>query len=786
MSGKNLRDSILEALRSAKGNPLSKSQICRGLKLPGTRVTELRKTLDALVKEGTLTEGKKACYQIADASRPQNQLTGALKFHPKGHAFFFPEITDEHNIATGIDFTVNSRILIDRRNVGTALDGDKVLVSIIKPTPRPFRTRSEFTPDAPEEIKGRVEKVLVRRSGKLVGTYQKKGNFGWVDCDDKAIEGRIDVVGDTTAMPGQLVVVDLDEWLDRNITPRGRVIEVLGWPGDPGVDMVSVIHRYGLRTSFPDAVLAEARAVPEDPEASEIARRKDWRDKLVITIDPADAKDHDDAIWVEKTKHGWILAVHIADVSHYIKPGSPMDLEAIDRGNSTYLVDRVLPMLPTELSNGICSLKPNCDRLTKCALLEIDEAGEIRKAKFIDAVIHSRAKLSYEQAQAILDDKPAPDGSDPKLVGMVKEGWKLASTMRTRRFAQGALDLEMPEIKIRLDDKGRAEVAEPVIHTESHQLVEECMLAANEAVAKILRERMKPAVYRIHEDPDPSRLLDYTETAKAHGYRPGDLTNRAHIQKLLDESKGTPEEHVIKLGLLKSLKRAVYSAEPIGHYGLAKGDYCHFTSPIRRYADLIVHRALQPLLENPPKPHDRTPSQDDLREISRHISDTERTSSDAESETKQIKLLEYLDRVASADEPPVFDGLITDVRPMGLMVEIPNMGVRGVVKREDLPDGRWRFEAHRMAWVSMDGKVIQLGMRLPLRVIKIDFDKRFVDFAVAGRPTSEGTHVSGKAPLPAKKYGKPHSKTAAKVGPPPKRAAFGKGAKDKPKRRKRK
>ena len=785
MSGKNLRDSVLDALRSAKGNPLSKSQLSRGLKLPGTRVTELRNTLDALAKEGLISEGKKGCYQIPGA--PKDQLTGVLKFHPKGHAFFFPDISDEHNIATGIDFTLHSRIFIDRRNVSTSLDGDRVLVSIVKPVARPFRPRSEVTPESAEEIKGRVEKVLARRSGRLVGIFKAMGDFSWVECDDKAIKGRIDVIGDSTAMPGQMVVVDLADWADRSTTPRGRVIEVLGWPGDPGVDMISVIHRYGLRTSFPDNVLAEARGVPEQPEPSEIVRRKDWRDKLVITIDPADAKDHDDAIWVEKSPRGWTLAVHIADVSHYIKPGSPMDQEAIERGNSTYLVDRVLPMLPTELSNGICSLVPNVDRLTKCALLEISADGEITRSKFIDAVIHSRAKLSYEQAQAILDGKPAPAGSEPQLVGMVKEAWKLASAMRTRRFAQGALDLEMPEIKIRLDDQGRAEVAEPVIHTESHQLVEECMLAANEAVAKILRERMKPAIYRIHEDPDPSRLLDYTETAKAHGYRPGDLTNRAHIQKLLDASKGSPEEHVIKLGLLKSLKRAAYSAEPIGHYGLAKSDYCHFTSPIRRYADLIVHRALQPLLENPPKPHDRTPSQADLREISRHISDTERTSSDAESETKQIKLLEYLDRVASSDKPPVFDGLITDVRPMGLMVEIPAMGVRGVVKREDLPDGRWRFEAHRMAWVSMDGKVIQLGMRLPLRVTHIDFDKRFVDFAVAGKPTSEGTHIAAQQrPVIAKKQGKPHSKTGAKVGPPPKRAAFGKGAKEKPKRRKRK
>ena len=764
MLGKNLRDSVLDSLRTASGNPLSKSQLARSLRLPGTQITELRKTLDALIKEGLLVEAKKSTYLLA--STPQNQLSGTLKFQPKGHAFFFPDLTDPQNLATGLDFTVHSRILVNRRDVATSLDGDRVSISLIRPVARPFRTRSEFTPDPGDEIRGKVEKVLARRSGRLVGIFRKKNQHGWIDCDDKAVEGKIDLIGDTTAQSGQLVVVDLEDWTDRNVTPRGRVIEVLGWPGDPGVDMVSVIHRYGLRTSFPEEVLSEARAVPEDPDPDEIARRKDWRDKLVITIDPADAKDHDDAIWLKKTDRGWSLAVHIADVSHYIKPGSPMDQEAIERGNSTYLVDRVLPMLPTELSNGICSLKPDVDRLTKCALLDISPTGEITQAKFIDAVIHSRAKLSYEQAQAILDGQPAPNGSDPTLAPMVQEGWKLASALRQRRFAHGALDLEMPEIKIRLDDQGRAVVADPVIHTASHQLVEECMLAANEAVAKILKDRMKPAIYRIHEDPDPSRLLDYVETAKAHGYRPGDLTNRAHIQKLLDASKGSPEEHVIKLGLLKSLKRAAYSAEPIGHYGLAKGDYCHFTSPIRRYADLIVHRALQPLLQNPPKRHDVTPSQAELREISRHISDTERTSADAESETKQIKLLEYLDRVASSEKPPLFDGLITDVRPMGLMVEIPDMGVRGVVKREDLPEGSWRFEAHRMAWASMDGKVIQLGMRIPLRVTRIDFDKRFVDFAVAGKPTSAGTHYGTPTrPVAAKKPGKPHTQPAAKVGP---------------------
>lgn len=765
MPGENLRDAVLEHMRANPAQPVTKSSLARHLQIPVERRSELRRAITTLIEEGVVEEKKKACYLLAAPS--DDTLVGTIKFHPKGHGMFFPDPGEPSNLAKGLDLKALARIQIARRDTGTALDGDRVLVTLQKPSPkRQFRTRREIDPDAAEEIRGRVEKVLARRSGRLIGIYRRNKEFSWVECDDKSVDGRIELVGDTTAQPGQLVVVDLENWKDPKLTPRGRIIEVLGWPGDPGVDIISVIHRFGLRTSFPEEVLAAARSVPEEPEPEEIARREDWRDRLVITIDPADAKDHDDAIWLAKKRDGWTLAVHIADVSHYIKPGSAMDKEAIERGNSTYLVDRVLPMLPVELSNGICSLKPDVDRLTKCALLEISAKGEITKARFLDAVIHSRAKLSYEQAQAILDGKPAPEGSDPELVPMVREAWRMASTLRRRRFNEGALDLEMPEIKVRLDDKGRAVAAEPVIHTESHQLIEECMLAANEAVARILRERMKPAVYRIHDDPDPSRLLDYTETAKLHGYRPGDLTNRAHIQKLLDESKGSPEEHIIKLGLLKSLKRAAYAAEPIGHYGLAKGDYCHFTSPIRRYADLIVHRALQPLLTNPPKHPDHTASQNDLRELSRHISDTERNSAEAESETKQIKLFEYLARVAEMEDPHEFDGLITDVRPMGLMVEIPDMGIRGAVKREDLPAGRWRLEQHRMAWVSSDGKVIQMGMRIPLHVTGLDREKRFVDFSVAGPPTSPGAKSLSTRPGPPVKYhGKPKPKASPKSGP---------------------
>lgn len=784
-----MRERILELLQQNPEKTFSKIQMAKALEIPADRNGEFGGVLVDLTAAKLIACGSKKLFSLPkppeEVKKPaakattkpsaKGSLTGSIKFLPNGHAFFYPVIGDATNEVSGIDFTVHSRIFIPRDKTATALDGDSVRIAPSAPSQKP-RQRGDVPDD--QEMRGAVIEILSRRSGRIVGIFRKKNKFAWAETDDKALEGRINITGDTTAEPGQLVVVDLESWENPSTDPIGRVIEVLGWPGDAGVDILSTIARYGLRTSFPEEVLREARAVPEQPDEAEIARRRDHRSKLVITIDPADAKDHDDAIYIAKTKAGgWLLEVHIADVSHYIKPGTPMDKEAVERGNSTYLVDRVLPMLPVELSNGICSLKPDVDRLTKCAIIEISADGHILNTKFVDAVIHSRAKLSYEQAQAILDGKGAPEGSDPHLVGSVKEAWKMASLLRKNRFANGALDLEMTEIKIKIDENGRACEAHTVVHTESHQLVEECMLIANQSVAKILRERSKPSIFRIHEDPDPSRLLDYTETAKQYGYTPGDLTNRSHIQALLDESKGSPEEHQIKLGLLKSLKRAAYAADPLGHYGLAKTDYTHFTSPIRRYADLIVHRSLQSFLENPPKHPDRTPPLADLREIARHISDTERNSSEAESETKQIKLLEYLELIASTDqakdnsEETTFNGVITDVRAMGLMVEIPDMGVRGVVKREDLPrSSNWRFEAHNMAWTSFDGRRLALGMKVPLRIIAIDKVKRFVDFAVAGAPTTEGVKPGKGTPRPpakghAKGSKKPTPKPAVKTGP---------------------
>jgi ribonuclease R len=756
MSPNRLREKILRVMDSRDYRPMNKSEFVRHLEIPTAERPMLRNILHKLDHEGLIESGKKGRFQLVRPAAAEDDedagelnsdhLCGAIKFTPKGHAWFFPDAGHPHNKDSDHDFEAHSRIYVPGDKVARALDGDRVLVSLHMPKPsgKSPRGRKGGRPDAREpELRAHVETILDRRSGQLVGIYQQGGGKGWAKIDDPAYSGTIDIPGETTARPGQIVVVEIEDW--RGDQPRGKVLEVLGWPDESGVDILSIIHRNGIVTSFPQDVLDAAREIPAEVDSDEAGRREDWRDRLVFTIDPEDAKDFDDALWVEKTKTGWQLAVHIADVSHYVKPDSALDTEALKRGNSTYLVDRVIPMLPVELSNGLCSLKPQVDRLTKCAVLDVDRKGQVTHSRFCNAVIHSKARLTYEQAQTILDGGKAPEGAPKEVAAKVREAWKMAETLRKRRFADGALDLEMPEIRVLIGDDGRASGIENVEHTTSHQLVEECMLAANEFVAKELKRRNKPAIHRIHDEPDFSRLQEYGETAKQFGYRFGDLTNKKHIQQLLDAAKGKPDEHAIKIGLLKSLKRAAYSPDGIGHYGLSKSDYCHFTSPIRRYADLVIHRALQPFLSNPPKPVDRTPSQAALGDIARHISDTERASSDSENESKQVKLLEYLEDCGKAETPVVFEGLITDVRAMGLMVEATNISTRGVIKREDLPGGgRWRFEGSQSRLVGPDGTHYQLGQRIRMQIARIDHEHRFVDFRIAGEDGKPTRSASGR------------------------------------------
>lgn len=765
-----MKKRILALLGKEGGRPLNKSELARALELPGSMRKQLRESLAAMVENGEISPAKKGRYAVAGEGSAKKSkgpkgggLVGKLKAAPGGHGWFFVNKTDEGNIATGMDFDEQDRFYISPRSMGIALDGDIVRVKLVK---------NNGGSKEHNDLRASVTDIVERRSSKVTGLFVKKGKFSSVKTNDERLPPSIRVGATLDAKSGQLVVAEITEWTDAKEIPKGHVVEVLGWPGDPGVDVEAIVAQHGINPTFPADVVKAAQKIPMKIPEAEIARREDWRKEEVLTIDPKTAKDFDDAIHVEKTEKGWRLAVHIADVSHYVKPESVLDLEARERGNSTYLVDRVIPMLPEELSNGICSLVPQQDRLTKCVVLYFDHQGKVMKSHFCDAVICTPRKYAYEEAQEILDHP----GKGGKLGDRIRGAWELAKVLRKRRFANGGLDLEMPEVNIILNDEGVPTGYHREEYNESHQLIEEFMLAANEAVARKVKNSSRPTIYRVHEDPDPDKLQEFAEMARSHGYEPGDLSNRKHIQKLIDAAKGSLEEPAIKVGLLKSLKRACYVATPDGHYGLAKTDYCHFTSPIRRYADLVMHRALQPLLQNPPKKTDRTPDAKRCIEIAEHISGTERTSSDAETESRRMKMLEWLELSSKEENPPVFEAIITEVRAMGLFMECTDILQRGLIKREGFPEGRWFFENNSDRFANSRGEALQSGTRLKVVVDEVDRIGMKADFRIvevvggstkkkAARKQSTKKGASKKSGGSSQGKGRnPSAKKAAKKG----------------------
>ncbi len=737
-----LRERILKQLQDPGYRPLDKVGLCKVLRWPNEKRGVLKEMLLEMEKAGEIARIRDDKYVLPQTA---DLITGTLQVHTGGNAHLL-------NATAG-----KKDIFISAVNLGTAMHGDKVVARVMHEG-RQQRAGTE---------EGRVIKILERANTTVVGTLQSTKKFYYVIPDDSRLQHDIyvrpagGVVGGESpaigkpergqrghaparrGMPtprvGDKVVVRLDEWESRHTNPEGEIIEVIGPASAPGVDMLSIIRKHNLPLEFPGSVEREAERISENIAPDEIARREDLRGGFVITIDPDDAKDFDDAINVERTAHGWHLGVHIADVSHYVRPGGALDKEARARGNSTYLADRVIPMLPERLSNGICSLKPGVERLTFSAFIEFDSAGHVRKTRFARTLIKSAARLTYRQAFAILENRtppptpnyerggtvhldsaPVPLNVTPELRDRVHVAWELASLLRKNRFAAGSLDLEFPEVKIWLDDQGRAERLEKMDNDISHQLIEECMLAANEVVARELKHRNTPAIYRIHEDPDNDRLLDFRTLAATYGFRAGDISKRRELQKLLASTKGTPEEYAIKLALLKSLKRAVYGTQPIGHYGLAKSDYTHFTSPIRRYADLLVHRALA---------REKMGPIGDLTELATHISTTERTSADAEKDSTMLKKMEFFLRQLASKKPDEFRAHVVDVRSYGLSIELPDVLVSGLIHVSALADDFYTFDSVRLRFIGRKtGRIYKVGDDFKVIVARVDAYKRQIDF----------------------------------------------------------
>jgi ribonuclease R len=526
---------------------------------------------------------------------------------------------------------------------------------------------------------------------------------------------------------GDKVVVEIQAWEADGSAPEGKVVEVLGPPDEEGVDMLSVLRHYDLPLHFPEDVLAQAKAIAESrpdnqPSAQECKGRVDCREHNVFTIDPDDARDFDDAICIQKeSADKWRLWVHIADVSHYVKPGTPLDVEARKRGNSTYLVDRVIPMLPEALSNELCSLKPNLDRLTKCVEFALNKTGGVISTKFYAAVIRSKRRFSYQEALAVIEKKPKDE-----IERAIHDAHHLAQMVRKARFKNGSLDLDFPDHKIRLDAAGKILRIERNENDVSHQLIEEFMLMANEAVAGRLMELDKPAVYRIHEAPKEKKLADYRQEVLSHQVPCGNLSTRGEAQKLLARLADLPIGAALKIGFLKSLMRARYAVEPLGHYGLAKKKYTHFTSPIRRFADLVVHRALF---------EEKSAQNADIRQIAEHISSTERTSADAERDSKDVKLYAWLNGQLTSGNKETYSALVTDIRNFGFFVDVEGLGMSGAVPMSAMTDDFFIFDQDRGVLRGRRTKrVIKLGDRIKVQIYRIDKAKKHVDFQEAGSP----------------------------------------------------
>lgn len=748
-------DAILDALRRAAPERLRAKDLARRMGLRGRdSYLVMRDRLDALVLTGKVRQTGDS-FAAARLDRDRTGTFGRLTVHPQGFGFVTVEGVPD-------DYFVRAAAM------GSALDGDTVELTV-RALDRDDRRR--FGPGSGQDTAQRreavVARVVERGRSSVVGTFEQRGAGGSVRPDDVRVTRSVWVrEGDTGgATDGDKVVTSIADYGEQpDDSLRGTVLQVLGRADDPAVRVLALALAHGIRADFPDEVEREAAAISDTIPEAEIARRRDFRQTRVFTIDPVDAKDFDDAIHVVDNGDGTVeVGVHIADVSHYVQEGSMLDQEAFLRATSTYLVDRVIPMLPEHLSNGVCSLVPRQDRLVFSCVMQIRESdGEVVGAEFFDGVIHSHERFSYEGAQAILDgaeDHPMAD--DLRLANRVAEA------CTARRMKDGAIDFDKDEVKIVLDENGHAVGVVRKVRQATNRLIEAFMLEANRAAAT--RFRTRPFVYRIHDVPDADRIGALADYVKPFGLRLP-LTNGTATSKdlgaLLSQVKGSGEQLVVTMAALRAMAKARYSARNVGHFGLAFGHYTHFTSPIRRYPDLMVHRLARRYLAGGPDADEAV-----LEDRCAHCSIREREAEEAERESVKLKQVEYLqDRIGEA-----FDGIVTGVAKFGAFVEISDVLAEGLLHVRDLTDDRYDVDPRRMALVGRyEGRIFRPGTAVRVVVVKADVDTREINLVLAedGGPPNrrrgeEGDERGGTRHIATRgARHKPASRSGARSGPP--------------------
>lgn len=715
MQSKDVRENILNFMRDTGYAPMTSEELMDAL--AGTcSPNKFWQEMLALEQNGEIIKTRFDTYGLPEK---MGLVAGRFQLTSKGFGFVIPDNKGDR-----------PDVFIPPRALNGAMNNDRVLARIDNDTHG-------------KKPEGEILRIIVHANNKVVGVFHQSGEFAFVTPDDKRIGQDVYVMKRhfNNAKDGQKVVVEITEWPQNNRKAEGKVTEVLGNLGDVGLEILSIIKQNDLPLTFPEEVLDASYKVPKTIKKSELNGRRDLRDRTVVTVDGEDAKDLDDAVYVEKlNSNEYLLGVYIADVSYYVTENSVLDREARARGTSVYLVDRVLPMLPERLSNGICSLNVGEDRLSMACEMHINGEGKVLNYEIFPAVINVRHRLSYNIVRAMLAGDAELCAKYKDVLPMVGKMDELREILHKKRAKRGAVDFDLPEQKVILDEKLHPIEIVQRIHGNAESIIEEFMLAANETVAQHMFNQHWPFIYRVHDIPAEEKMQDFAKLLANFNikFKVHEETKPKDIQQAVEAIAGTPEERLITTVALRSMKQAVYQTENIGHFGLAAKYYTHFTSPIRRYPDLIVHRLLHRWLQAPKLPANEVePLGDKLDMIAEHSSIRERAAADAERATVELKKCEYMaDHIGEE-----FDGTISGVTAFGMFVELEN-GVEGLVHISSLMDDYYDYYEERYALVGThSGNVYRLGDKVRIEVLQVNISDVSIDFIMAGENNGVREHI---------------------------------------------